>query len=234
MVRNAPFFQVCRPGPGSVSKESDSGPPLSFSAGIPGSFSKSQLDILKNPAVTAFDRSLLVRARGGAVSGVPLPLRRQSGSGAEVVAVPISNISGMCMDVALTSCGCENHSVLTVSESLRSGQARQSGSSKKAGAAAVHAVAGGTGPRQSASALGVRRDFEGARNVFETAVEVSGAGVALCAATLSASFAGETDSERHVSELSPIAGRFSARGSGARVEPGEGLVSLAGESEGIN
>ena len=58
---------------------------------------------------------------------------------------------------------------------------------------------------------------------------VSGVGVALCAATVSASSAGETDSERHVSELP---GR-SACGSCARVEPGEGLVSLAGESEGI-
>ena len=59
------LFQVCCPVPGSVSKESDSGPSLSFSEGIPGSFSESQLDILKDPAVTAFDRSLRVRARGG-------------------------------------------------------------------------------------------------------------------------------------------------------------------------
>ena len=66
-----PLFQVRCPGPGSVSKESDSGPPLSFSEGIPGSSSESQLDILKNPAGTAFDRSLRVRARGGVVSGVP-------------------------------------------------------------------------------------------------------------------------------------------------------------------
>ena len=84
---------MCCPGPGSVSKESDSDPPLSFSEGIRGSFSESQLDILKNPAVTAFDRSLRVRARGGVVSGVPPPWR-QFGSGAEVVAVLVSTVSG--------------------------------------------------------------------------------------------------------------------------------------------
>ena len=93
---------------------------------------------MKNPAfTTAFDRSLRIRARGGVVSGVPPPLRRQFGSGAEVVAVSVSNISGVCVDAVLKSCGYENHSVLTVSESLRSGQARQPGSSKSAGAAAV-------------------------------------------------------------------------------------------------
>ena len=66
---------MCCPGPGSVSKESDSGPPLSFSEGIPGSLSESQLDILNDPAVAAFDRSLQVRARRGVVSGVPPPWR---------------------------------------------------------------------------------------------------------------------------------------------------------------
>ena len=48
--------------------------------------------------------------------------------------------------------------------------------------------------------------------------------MALCAATVSASSAGKTDSELHVSELPDR----SSRGSCARVEPGEGLVSLTG------
>ena len=135
----------------------------------------------------------------------------------------------------LTSCGSEN-SVLTVSESLCSGQA------------AVHAVAG---EMKGISGLPEGLEFDSSKHLAEITVPefvavtratagssrtissgmdvVSGAGVALCAACVSASSAGETDSERHVSELP---GR-SARGSGARVEPGEGLVSLAGESEGI-
>ena len=66
---------MCCPGPGSVSKESDSGPSFSFSGGIPGSFTESQLDFIHDPAVTAFDQSLQVRARRGVVSGVPPPWR---------------------------------------------------------------------------------------------------------------------------------------------------------------
>ena len=183
-------FQVCCPGPGSVSKESDSGPPLSFSEGIPGSLSESQLDILNDLAVTAFDRSLRVRARGGVVSGVPLPWR-QLGPGTEVVG----------LDAVLTPCGGENYSVLTVSESLCSGQI----------VAGARATAGSS------------------RTVPSGVDMVSGGGVALCKATMSASAAGETDSERHVSELP---GRF-AHGSYARFEPGGGLVSRAGDSERI-
>ena len=163
---------MCCPGPGSVSKESDSGPPLSFSEGIPGSLSESQLDILSDPAVTAFDRSLPVRAT-------------------EVVGV----------DAVLMPCGGENYSVLTVSESLCSGQI----------VAGARAIAGSS--RTVPSGLDI----------------VSGGGVALCKATMSASAAGETDSERHVSELP---GRF-AHGSCARLKPGGGLVSRAGESESI-
>ena len=61
------------------------------------------------------------------------------------------------------------------------------------------------GMEDACSALGVRRDFGGARTVlvgsslaFPSGLGgVSGAGVALCAATVSASSAGETDSERH-------------------------------------
>ena len=184
-----PPFQVCCPGPGSVSKESDSGPPLSFSEGIPGSLSESQLDILNDPAVTAFDRSLPVRARGGVVSGVPPPWR-QFGPGTEVVGV----------DAVLTPFGRENHSVLTLSESLCCGQF----------------VAGARATAGSSRTVPAGMDMD------------SGAGVALCKATMSAS-AAETDSERHVSELP---GRF-AHGSCARVEPGGGLVSLAGVSESV-
>ena len=87
VVRNAPFFKCAVPVLASVSKESDAGPPLSSSEGIPGSFSESQLDILKNPAVPAFDRSLRVRARGGVGSGVPPPLGIGSGAEAAVHAV---------------------------------------------------------------------------------------------------------------------------------------------------
>ena len=192
------LFQVCCPGPGSVSKESDSGPPLSFSEGIPGSFSESQLDMLKNPAVPAFDPSLRVRARGGVVSGVPPPWR-QFGSGAEVVVVPVSNTSGVCVDAVLTSCGCEKNLVLTVSESLCSVQA------------AVHAVAGEMkgiiglpeGLESDSSKhlaeftapefVAVTRATAGSFRTSPSGIDVvSGAGVALCAATVSASSAGET------------------------------------------
>ena len=87
------LFQVCCPGPGSVSKESDSGPSFSFSVGIPGSFSESQLDILNDPAVKGLEAMLRVRERGGPSypplchlrvdSCVPPPARRFSGSGSE-------------------------------------------------------------------------------------------------------------------------------------------------------
>ena len=85
---------------------------------------------------------------------------------------------------------------------------------------------------------------ECATSVHDSAFDSGGAGglLPVCKPTsynLQRSSAGKTDSERHMSELLSIADdysrhrRFSARGSGARVEPGEGLVSLAGESEGI-
>ena len=61
---------MCRPGPGSVSKESVPGPSFSFSGGIPGSFSESQLDILFDPAVKRLDADLNVRD-SGACSPVP-------------------------------------------------------------------------------------------------------------------------------------------------------------------
>ena len=64
------LFQVCCPGPGSISKESDSGPSFSFSGGIPGSFSESQLDIIYDPAVKRLDADLNVRY-SGACSPVP-------------------------------------------------------------------------------------------------------------------------------------------------------------------
>ena len=58
------LFQVCCPGPGSVSKESDSGPSFSFSGGIPGSFTESQLDFIHDPAVKRLDDDLNVRHSG--------------------------------------------------------------------------------------------------------------------------------------------------------------------------
>ena len=60
-----PLFQVCCPGPGSVSKESDSGPSFSvFSGGIPGSFTESQLDFIHDPAVKRLHVDLNVRHSG--------------------------------------------------------------------------------------------------------------------------------------------------------------------------
>ena len=58
------LLQVCCPGPGSASKGSDSGPSLSFSGGIPGSFLESQLDILNDPAVKRLEAVLRVRDKG--------------------------------------------------------------------------------------------------------------------------------------------------------------------------
>ena len=57
---------MCCPGPGSVSKESDSGPSFSFSfsGGIPGSFSESQLDYIHDPAVKRLGEDLNVRYSG--------------------------------------------------------------------------------------------------------------------------------------------------------------------------
>ena len=63
---------MCCPGPGSVSKESDSGP-FSFSEGIPRSFAESQLDVLNDP-VKGLEAMLRVRERGGL--RVPPPARR--------------------------------------------------------------------------------------------------------------------------------------------------------------
>ena len=73
MVRNGSLFQVCCPGLGSVSKESDSGPSLSFSGGIPGSFSESQLDILYDPAVKRLEAVLNVRDSGPCYPVLCLP-----------------------------------------------------------------------------------------------------------------------------------------------------------------
>ena len=66
-----PLFQVCCPGPGSVSKESDSGPSFSFSGGIPGSRSESQLDFIHDPAVKRLDDGLSVRYDGACSSVLP-------------------------------------------------------------------------------------------------------------------------------------------------------------------
>ena len=69
---------------------------MSFSGGIPGSCSKSQLDIMNDPVVKALELLLRVRERGGpaypplchrrVVSCVPPPLRRHSGAGSETEA----------------------------------------------------------------------------------------------------------------------------------------------------
>ena len=66
-----PLFQVCCPGPGSVSKESDSGPSFSFSGGIPGSRTESQLDFIHDPAVIQLDDGLTVRYDGACSSVLP-------------------------------------------------------------------------------------------------------------------------------------------------------------------
>ena len=58
------LFQVCCSGPGSVSKESDSGLSFSCSGGIPGSFPESQLDYIHDPAVKRLDGDLNVRYSG--------------------------------------------------------------------------------------------------------------------------------------------------------------------------
>ena len=105
---------MCCPGPGSVSKESDSGPPLSFSEGIPGSLSESQLDILNDPVATAFDRSLPVRARGGVVSGVPPPWRQLGpGTVAQSCRVPSrrcrSAVEGRMRPAGVLLCENESH-----------------------------------------------------------------------------------------------------------------------------
>ena len=105
---------MCCPGPGSVSKESDSGPPLSFSEGIPGSLSESQLDILNDPVATAFDRSLPVRARGGVVSGVPPPWRQLGpGTVAQSCRVPSrrcrSAVEGRMRPAGVLLCEDESH-----------------------------------------------------------------------------------------------------------------------------
>ena len=76
VVRNAPFFKCVVP--------------------VLALFPKSQIQVplflflevslalqLHDPAIKPLERLLQVRAREGVVSGVPLPLRRQSGSGAE-------------------------------------------------------------------------------------------------------------------------------------------------------
>ena len=55
---------MCCPGLGSASKGPDSGPSLSFSGGIPGSFSQSQLDTLSDPAVERLEAVLSVRDSG--------------------------------------------------------------------------------------------------------------------------------------------------------------------------
>ena len=122
-----------------------------FFSSIPGSFSESQLDIFNDPAVRALERLLRVREQGGhaypplchrrIVSCVPFPLRRRSGSGAEVATVPAANIAGESKDAVWETCGRENDAVftvsesrggendavLTVSESSRSGQAGEKG-----------------------------------------------------------------------------------------------------------
>ena len=109
-----PSFQVCCPGPRSVSKESDSGPPLSFSEGIPGSLSESQLDILNDPAVAAFDQSLQVRARRGVVSGVPPPWRH-FGPGTVAQSCPVpsrrcrSAVEGRMRPAGVLLCENESH-----------------------------------------------------------------------------------------------------------------------------
>ena len=82
-----PFFQECCPGPGSASKASDSGPSLSFSQGILGSFSESQLDILNDPAVKALARLPRIRERRGPAYP-PLCHRR---IGADFSTVPAAN-----------------------------------------------------------------------------------------------------------------------------------------------
>ena len=107
------LFQVCCPGPGSVSKESDSGPSFSFSGGIPGSFSESQLDFIHDPAVTAFDQSLQVRARRGVVSGVPPPWRHFGpGTVAQSCRVPSRcclSVEGRMRPAGVLLCENESH-----------------------------------------------------------------------------------------------------------------------------
>ena len=64
MVRNAPFFKCVVLVLALLPKGHISGPSLSSSGGILGSFSESQLDILNDPAVKPLEAVLSVRDSG--------------------------------------------------------------------------------------------------------------------------------------------------------------------------